>query len=68
MPNEKPKLPSTVTLPPESRRLLENMGGTVKRLQADLEVLKKLGLGTAVIEDKLAWAEEARKVLLEHFG
>lgn len=68
MSGEKQKLPSTVTLPPESRRLLENMGGTVERLRADLEVLKKLGLGTAVIEDKLAWAEEARKVLLEHFG
>lgn len=68
MANEKQRLPATVTLPPESRRLLENMGATVERLRADLEVLKKLGLGTAVIEDKLDWAEQARKVLLEHFG
>ena len=68
MANDKQKLPSTVTLPTESRKLLENMGSTVERLRADLEVLKKLGLGTSVIEDKLAWADEARKVLLEHFG
>ena len=68
MANDKEKLPSTVKLPPESRKLLQDMGSTVERLRADLEVLKKLGLGTALIEDKLAWADEARKVLLEHFG
>lgn len=67
MSDEKPKLPSTVTLPPETRRKLEDLAPITQRLLGDLEILKKLGFGTAEVEAKLNFAEEARKVLLEHF-
>jgi len=67
MANETTKLPSTVTLPPETRRKLEGLGPITQRLLADLEVIKRLGFGTAEVEAKLKLAEETRKVLLEHF-
>jgi len=66
MPEAPPRL--KVRLPPETVQRLKDLEADFKAAWGDLEALKKIGLDTALMEDKLRWAEEARKVLLERFA
>ena len=66
MPVTPPSAP--IKLPPEVAERLRQIAPDLERAKGDIEALKKLGLDTSVLEDKLRWAELARSVLLERFG
>ena len=57
----------TFKLPAETRKKLEEQQSTLDNIKASLATLKKIGVDTKVLEDQLAWAETARKALLEQF-
>ena len=57
-----------VKLPPAMVKDLKLQEVSVVRARKDIQTLKKLGLETKELEDKLNWAEEARKTLLKEFS
>ena len=63
-----PERPATMKLPPEIVATLKSQEVDVVRARKDIQTLKKLGLETKVLEDKLDWADEARKVMLKEFA
>jgi len=66
MPEKEP--PPLVKLPAEIKTQLEGLEATVKRARRDIETMRKLGMDVKPLEDKLEWAESARKTLLSEFG
>ena len=66
MANNKPK--SLIKLPPETTQQLIAMEDTMARAKHDLETMKTLGIDTKELEEKLTWAEMARKTLLSEFS
>ena len=66
MPEKLP--PSPLKLPAEITKTLREQEKHVARARKDIATLKKLGLATKELEDKLEWAEEARKTLLKEFA
>lgn len=56
-----------IKIPADVQQRLKDMQADINRARSDIAALKKIGLDTHVIEDKLTWADEARKTLLEHF-
>jgi len=67
MADEEVKAPSRIKLPASIAKDLRAQEVGVVRARKDIETLKKLGLQTQELEDKLNWAEEARKTLLKEF-
>ncbi len=67
MADETPKSPPSIKLPPSIAKDLRAQEVNVVRARKDIQTLKKLGLQTKELEDKLDWAEEARKTLLKEF-
>jgi len=59
--------PSRIKLPAAMAKDLKSQEVNVVRARKDIATLKKLGLQTKDLEDKLDWAEEARKTLLKEF-
>jgi hypothetical protein len=59
---------SPIKLPPETVETMRGMEGTLQRAWHDIEVMKKLGMNTTALEEKLKWAEEARAILLREFS
>jgi hypothetical protein len=55
-------------LPAETRKRMEEMSPELAKAKAALETLKKIGLDTSVLDEKIKWAEEARNILLTDFG
>jgi hypothetical protein len=66
MPDEE-KAPDRIKLPPKVAKELRDQEVSVVRARKDIQTLKSLGLVTKDLEDKLEWAEEARKTLLKEF-
>ncbi len=64
---EEPIAPS-VKLPEEVAKTLREQEAHVVRARRDIQTLKKLGLETKMLEDKLDWAEEVRRTLLSEFS
>ncbi len=60
--------PPVIKLPANIKQSLTDLTGTVKKARHDIAVMKKLGMDTRSLEDKLDWAENARKTLLSEFG
>ena len=60
--------PSQIKLPASMVKDLKMQEVNVVRARKDIQTLKKLGLQTKDLEDKLDWAEEARKTLLKEFS
>ena len=58
---------SRIKLPAAMVKDLKAQEVGVVRARKDIQTLKKLGLETKELEDKLNWAEEARKTLLKEF-
>ena len=56
-----------IKLPDNIAKSLRKQEVDVVRARKDLSVLKKLGLDTKELEDRLDWAEEARTTLLKEF-
>lgn len=65
MPEVKPSPP--IKLPAEVAKGLRDQEPDIVRARRDIQILKKLGLETKALEDKLDWADEARKTLLKEF-
>jgi hypothetical protein len=55
-------------LPADIKQQLEEQGPFVETAKKQIQTLKKLGIDTKQMEEKLEWAEEARKTLLSEFG
>ena len=64
--DETPK--SRIKLPAAMVKELKAQEVGVVSARRDIQTLKKLGLETKELEDKLNWAEEARKTLLKEFS
>jgi len=56
-----PKIPADIIAELKGQEVV------VMRARKDIAALKKLGLVTKELEEKLDWADEARKVLLSEF-
>ncbi len=61
-PTERVKLPAAMV----KDLKMQEVG--VVRARKDIATLKKLGLETKELEEKLEWAEAARKTLLKEFS
>ena len=59
---------SRIKLPPAMVKDLKSQGVSVASARREIAILKKLGLQTKELEDKLDWAEEARTTLLKEFS
>ncbi len=68
MAEEEPKAPSRIKLPASIAKDLRAQEPAIVRARKDIATLKKLGLQTKELEDKLNWAEEARTTLLKEFS
>lgn len=68
MPEETPKTPPRIKLPAAMVKDLKAQGDSVASARKEIQILKKLGLQTKELEDKLDWAEEARTTLLKEFS
>lgn len=56
-----------VVLPPDIAERLKNLGPDFEESKRQMAALRKMGLDTRDLEEKLEWAETAQKVLLEDF-
>lgn len=65
MPEAKPR--ERIKLPPKVATELQDLRGTVAQARHDISVMKKLGMDTKMLEDKLDWAEKARETMLKEF-
>lgn len=59
--------PVKVKLPADIKKQLEGMTENIEESKKQMAALKEIGLDMKPLEDKLEWAETARKVLLENF-
>lgn len=65
---EKKELPKTpIKIPKDIADKLRAQAPEIESARHGLAVLKKLGLDTKEVEDKLTWAEEVRTTLLKEF-
>jgi hypothetical protein len=60
--------PNVMTLPADVRKRLTEQAPDLERARNAVNTLKKLGMDTTSLEEKLTWAEETRKTLLSEFG
>lgn len=67
MAQEDLKLTPLIKLPPERVKELEASRVEMRRARAAIEVLKKAGMETKTLEEKLVWAEEMQEMLLKEF-
>lgn len=65
MPEE--TIPEKVKIPPEVIKRLKDLTANFASTRKQMKSLNKLGISTKELEDKLDWAELARKTLLEDF-
>ena len=55
-------------LPAETRDRLTVMDDDIQKAKKAIQTLKKIGMDTVDMEEKLEWAENTRKLLLTEFG
>lgn len=65
MANEKANV---MTLPADVRTRLEASAPDLEKARNAINTIKKLGIDTTDLEEKLTWAENVRKTLLSEFG
>lgn len=65
MPEEPIAIP--IKLPEEIAKALREQEAVIEDTRRKLAALKEVGLDTKPIEDKLDWADNARKVMLKEF-
>lgn len=65
MPEERASL---LKLPPDIRKRLEQMDADLAEAKKAIEVLKKIGIDTRQMEERLTWSEDVRKILLTEFS
>ena len=54
-------------LPDEVRRSMEKEAPEIAKADQALDVMRKLGMDVSELEDKLNWAKNIRKTMLEEF-
>lgn len=59
---------AVIKLPAEVKTRLEDVKEDMERARHGIEVLKRLGMDTRELEEKLEWAEKARDTMLTEFG
>jgi hypothetical protein len=57
-----------IKLPPEMKTRLTNLEGEIASAEAGMASLKRMGLDTTMLEERLEWAKMVRKTLLTDFG
>lgn len=57
-----------IKLTTEMKTRLEGTTPDIERAQHAIDVLKKIGMDTTELEDKLRWAKETKDILLREFG
>lgn len=57
-----------IKLPPETIQRMEEAESRFAEADHAIEVMKKLGMDTSKLEEKMTWAKEVRKTLLKEFG
>lgn len=67
MPEPPEASPGPIKLPAKIAKSLRMQEVDVVRARKDIATLKKMGLKTEELEDRLNWAEEVRKTLLKEF-
>lgn len=68
MAEKKEEVPRLVELSAEMKMQLKNLDKDISSAEKAVEALKKIGMSTAALEEKLQWAKDTRKILLEEFG
>ncbi len=63
-----PVRPSPVKLDPAATQKLKDLAPDLERAYKEIATMKKLGMDTKDLEEKLAWAADARKTLIDNFG
>jgi len=56
-----------IKVTPEVKARLESSIEETAKIRKAMDSLKELGMDTSAIEEKLAWAEKARDILLRDF-
>lgn len=57
-----------VRLTPEQLKDIEDTKPKIERAKVEIAALKKMGMDTRSLEDKLQWSEDTGKLLLDVFG
>lgn len=57
-----------IKLPGEMKTNLTNLESELERAEHAIGVLKKLGMETGALEEKLEWSKSVRETLLKEFG
>ena len=63
-----PKIPKEFQMPELMRKQLGDLKAQIDGANISIAALKKIGMDTKALEDKLTWAEETRKILLSTFA
>lgn len=66
MAEQEPTLP--LGLSKEAIERLRGLDVTIAKARRGVELAKQMGLGTEQIEERLNWADQTRKMLLEEFS
>lgn len=62
------KVDTIIKLPDGMANDLKKLEGDLEKADHAIEVLKKLGMETGPLEEKLSWSKNVRKTLLDEFG
>lgn len=63
-----PKIDTLLKLTPEVTQKFKDMQPKFEQAENTLAALDKIGLDTKELRDKLKWAKDVQKILLESFG
>ena len=64
---KRPPIP-VVKLSPEMKTKMTGAQEDIERTLHAIGVLKELGMDTTELEEKMAWVEKTREILLREFG
>ena len=62
------KVETVVKLPPDMTTKLNDMTAELEKAEHSIEVLKKMGMETGPLEEKLEWSKHVRQTLLDEFS
>lgn len=66
MAKKEPELP--IKLTDEDKKMLRDLEIDIERAKKASKALKEMGVDTTSIDDKIAYSEKARNILLEEFS
>ena len=52
----------------EAKKHFDAMGKEIEQVEADMDALEQLGLDTTQLREKVAWAKNAREVILKRLS